>query len=75
MLVGDFNAKVGRAGQPDDIIGQYGEGTKNMNGVEMLKFLEHNEMKTLNERVPKPKAQWTWSRQCKKKLNAPFLII
>ena len=50
MLVGDFNARVGKASRPDDIIGQYGEGNKNTNGVEMLKFLESNEVKTLNDR-------------------------
>ena len=40
MLVGDFNARVGKASRPDDIIGHYGEGKKNTNGVEMRKFLE-----------------------------------
>ena len=40
MLVGDFNARIGKAGQPDDIIGQYGEekGTR-MKLKLMLKFL------------------------------------
>ena len=52
MLVGDFNARVGKASRPDDIIGQYGEGKKNTNGVEMLEFLESNDMKTLNDRSP-----------------------
>ena len=65
MLVRDFNARVGKAGQPDDIMGQYGEDKKNTNGVEMLKFLENNEMKTLNDRARKPEAQWTWTRHCK----------
>ena len=41
--------RVRKAGQPDDIIGQYGEEKKNTNGVEMLKFLENNKMKTLND--------------------------
>ena len=31
MLVGDFNARVGKASRPDDIIGQYGEGKQNAN--------------------------------------------
>ena len=62
MLVGDFNARVGKASRPDDIIGQYGEGEKNTNGVEMLNFLESNEMKTLNDRSSRSEAQWTWIR-------------
>ena len=43
MLVRDFNARVRKAGQPDDIIGQYGEEKRNTNGIEMLKFLGNNE--------------------------------
>ena len=53
------------ADQPDDIIGQYGEEKRNTNGVEMLKFLENSEMKTLNDRARKPEAQWTWTRKYK----------
>ena len=58
MLVGDFNARLGTADQPDDIIGQYGEEKRNTNGVEMLKFLG-NELRTLDDIVQKPEAQWT----------------
>ena len=31
----------------------------------MLKFLENNEMKTLNDRAQKTEVQWTWTRKCK----------
>ena len=31
----------------------------------MLKFLASNEMKTLNDRSPRPEPQWTWTRICK----------
>ena len=51
------------AGQPGDSIGQYGEDKKNTNGVEMLKFLENNEMKTLNYRARKPEAQCKHERE------------
>ena len=30
-----------------------------------MKFLENNEMKTLNDRARKPEAQWTWTRHCR----------
>lgn len=42
---GDFNARIGEAGQPDNIIQQYGADEKDTNGVIIL---EKNEMKTLN---------------------------
>ena len=29
----------------------------------MLKFLENNEMKTLNDRAQKTEVQWTWTRK------------
>lgn len=53
VLVGDFNSRIGKASNPNENIGQYGEVTKNKNGAEMLKFLQNNEMKTLNDRVKK----------------------
>ena len=73
MLVVDSNARVRKAGQPDDSIGQYGEDMKNTNGVEMLKFLEKNEMKTLNDRARKSEAQWTWTRHCKDETERSIL--
>ena len=53
VLVGDFNARVGTADQPADIIGQYGEEKRNTNGVEMLKFLGNTELRTLNDKSTK----------------------
>ena len=66
------NARAENVGKPDDIIGQYAEGEKNTNGVEIINFLESNKMKTLNDRSPKPEAQWTWTRKCKDKRERPF---
>ncbi|MEO9966262.1 MAG: hypothetical protein ABJF11_10765 [Reichenbachiella sp.] len=62
VLVGDFNSRIGKASKLNENIGQYGEVTNNKNGEEMLKFLKHNEMKTLNDRVKKAEPEWT--RQC-----------
>ena len=47
VLVGDFNSRIGKTSKLNENIGQYGEETKKNNGEEMLKFLKHNEMKTL----------------------------
>ena len=62
VLVGDFNSRTGKASNPSEHIGQYGEVKKNKNGAEMLKFRKNNEMKTLNDRAKKPGPEW--SRQC-----------
>ena len=71
VLVGDFNSRIGKASNPNENIGQYGEVTKNKNGAEMLKFLQNNEMKTLNDRVKKSGPEWT--RQCIQKGESSIL--
>ena len=76
VTVRGFNASVGgKAGKPVDIIGQYGEGKKNTNGVEMLKFLKNNYMKTLGDRSLMPSAQWTWTRNARIREDAPDYIV
>lgn len=72
--MGGFQARIGKEGQADDIIGQYGGYDKKTSGIEMLKFMERNEMKTLKDTAQKTKVKWTWSRKCKGGGNAPFLI-
>ena len=71
VLVGDFNSRIGKASNPNENIGRYGEVTKNKNGAEMLKFLQNNEMKTLNDRVKKSGPEWT--RQCIQKGESSIL--
>ena len=63
--MGGFNSKIGKACNPNEYIGQYGEVTNHKNGAEMLEFLKINEMKTLNDRVKKAGPEWT--RQCVQK--------
>ena len=55
----DLNSRIGKTSNPNDNIGQHGEGTKKKNGSETLKFLTNNEMKTLNDRGEKPGPAWT----------------
>ena len=57
VLVGYSNSRIGKASNPNENIGQYGEATTNKNGADMLKFRKNNEMKTLNDRVKKSKGQ------------------
>ena len=39
VLLGDFNARVGRSVQIDDMIGMFGEDTCNASGNRLLSFL------------------------------------
>lgn len=49
--MGEFNSRVRKANSTDENIEQYGKVTNNRNGQEMLKFLEHNEVETVNDRL------------------------
>ena len=46
IQVGDFNSRIGKTGHPNEILGRFGDVANNKNAEEMLKFLNHNEMKT-----------------------------
>ena len=69
--MGDINSRIGKASKPNESIGQYGEVTKNINGEDMFKFLNHNEMQTSNDRVKKTEPEWT--RQCTLKREISIL--
>ena len=71
LIVGDFNSRLGKTSKLNEIIEQYGEGTNNKNGEYRLKFLKHNEMETLNDRVIRAEPEWT--RQCKQKGESSVL--
>ena len=54
----DFTARIGKASNPSENIGQHGKVTKNRNeAAEMLMFLKDNEMKTLNDKSKKGRAR------------------
>ena len=38
VLLGDFNARVGRSAQLDDVVGMFGENTCNASGNRLLSF-------------------------------------
>lgn len=71
VFVGALNVRVGRAGRPDDIIGQCGEDNSTI-GVGMLKFLENHDMKTLKDRSLEPGVRRTWTRKCKDERELSF---
>ena len=53
--MGDFNQELGKASNPDGNVTIAGCNTKS--GAEMLKFLKHNEMKTLIRQSKKGRAR------------------
>ena len=60
VLLGDFNARVGRSTDVDDVIGMFGEKTCNASGNKFISFLNEKEMVICNDRqlVLEPK----WAR-------------
>ena len=48
MLLGDFNARVGRSVELDDVIGTFSEDTCNASGNRLVSFLNEIEMAVCN---------------------------
>ena len=73
--MGDFYSRIGKASNPNENIGRYGEVTRNKNEAEMRMFRKNNEMKTLNDNVKKPGPEWT--RQCtqKEEISIHFMVV
>ncbi len=54
VVVGDFNARVGRASSPTQHIGMHGEPHQNANGRLLVSMLAAVDMYALNARTPAP---------------------
>ena len=50
VLLGDFNARVGRSVEVDDMIGMFGEDTCNASGNRLISFLNEVELVVCNGR-------------------------
>ena len=50
VLLGDFNARVGRSVDVDDVIGMFGEDTCNASGNRLVSFLNEVELVACNDR-------------------------
>ena len=48
LLLGDFNARVGKASEIDDVIGMFGEETSNNNGEKLFSFLTEVDLVSCN---------------------------
>ena len=70
VLLGDFNAMVGRSVQIDDVIGMFGENTCNANsGNKLLSFLNGVELIICNGRKLVSEPEWTRVRPSLKKVK------
>ena len=59
VLLGDFNARVGRSVEVDDVIGMFGDDAGNAGGNRLVSFLNEVEMVVCNGRKFILEPEWT----------------
>ena len=59
VLLGDFNARVGKSIDVDDVIGIFGEDTCNRSGNKLVSFLNELELVICNGRRCVSEPEWT----------------
>ena len=59
VLLGDFNARVGRSVEVDDVIGMFGEDTCNASGNRSISLLNEVEVVVCNGRKFMLEPEWT----------------
>ena len=62
VLLGDFNARVGRSAQLDDVVAMFGENTCNASGNRSLSFLNEVKLMICNGRKLVFEPEWTTIR-------------
>ena len=75
VLLGDFNARVGRSAQLDDVVGMFGENTCNASGNRLLSFLNEVELMICNGRKLVTEPEWTRIRPSLKQKSIIDYII
>ena len=75
VLLGDFNARVGRSAQLDDVVGMFGENTCNASGNRLLSFLNEVELMICNGRKLGTEPEWTRIRPSLKQKSIIDYII
>ena len=75
VLLGDFNARVGRSVELDDVIGMFGEDTCNASGNRLVSFLNEVEMVVCNGRKFMLEPEWTRVRPSLKQKSIIDYII
>ena len=59
VLLGDFNARVGKSSEVDDVIGMFGEETCNASGHKLISFLNEVKLVVCNGRKLVIEPEWT----------------
>ena len=59
VLLGDFNARVGKSNDVDDVIGMFGEASCNSNGNLLIELLQNCNLMICNGRTMLNDPQWT----------------
>ena len=75
VFLGDFNARVGRSAQLDDVVGMFGENTCNASGNRLLSFLNEVELMICKWRKLVCEPEWTRIRPSLKQKSIIDYII
>ena len=75
VLLGDFNARVGRSAQLDDVGGMFGENTCNASGNRLLSFLNEVKLMICNGRKLVSEPEWTRIRPSLKQKSIIDYIV
>ena len=75
VLLGDFNARVGRSVEVDDVIGMFGEDTCNASGNRLISFLNEVELVVCNGRKLVVEPEWTRVRPSLKQKSIIDYVI
>ena len=75
VLLGDFNARVGRSVELDDVIGMFGEDRCNASGNRLVSFLNEVELVVCNGRKFMLEPEWTRVRASLKQKSIIDYII
>ena len=58
-MLGDFNARVGKAADDDGVIGEFGEDMRNASGNKLISLLHEVELVACNGRQLMSEPEWT----------------
>ena len=75
VLLGDFNARVGKSVEMDDVIGMFGEDTCNASGNRLISFLNEVELVVCNGRSLVVEPEWTRARPTLKQMSIIDYVI
>ena len=74
-LLGDYNARVGKSFEIDDVIGMFGEGKRNASSNRLISFLNEVELVDCNDWEFTVEPQWTRARpSLKQKCTTDYIL-